>query len=238
MGDVYYGRASLPELCGEDLSRKPAADQIFGISAYKDLRDVEGPVDLAVLAIPEESVEETIASCCQKKVKGITIITAGFGETSEHGQKKQEALADLARENDIRLLGPNVSGTFNLYAGFNASATPAENLLQTPISAVCQGGYAFYDILSSGWARGLGVGKFIHTGNECDLTVTDFLEYFGRDPEVKSIIMYIEAIRDGRALHKGCPRGIDKQTDRSIQGRKDLGQRPCSAQPHWRTFGK
>jgi acetyltransferase len=91
-----------------------------------------------------------------------------------------------------------VSGTFNLHAGFNASATPAENLLQTPIAAVCQGGYAFYDILSSGWAKGLGVGKFIHTGNECDLTVTDFLEYFGQDPEVKSIIMYIEAIRDGK----------------------------------------
>ncbi len=174
------------------------ADQVFGLRAYKDLRDVEGPVDLAVLAIPEESVEETIESCCQKGVKGITIITAGFGETSELGRKKQEALAGLARSNGIRLLGPNVSGTFNLYAGFNASATPAENLLQTPIAAACQGGYAFYDILSSGWAKGLGVGKFIHTGNECDLTVTDFLEYFGQDPEIKSIVMYMEAIRDGR----------------------------------------
>jgi acyl-CoA synthetase (NDP forming) len=173
------------------------ADQVFGINAYKDLRDVEGTVDLAVLAIPEESVEVAIESCCQKGVKGITIITAGFGETSEHGQKRQEALADLARSNGIRLLGPNVSGTFNLDAGFNASATPAENLLNTPIAAACQGGYAFYDILSSGWAKGLGVGKFIHTGNECDLTVTDFLGYFGQDPEVKSIVMYIETIRDG-----------------------------------------
>jgi len=47
------------------------AEQVFGIRAYKDLRDVEGPVDLAVLAIPEESVEETIESCCQKGVKGL-----------------------------------------------------------------------------------------------------------------------------------------------------------------------
>ena len=177
-------------------------DHVFGISAYKDLRDVEKPVDLAVLAIPEESVEETIKLCCEKEIRGITIITAGFGETSEQGQKKQTALANLARKNGIRILGPNVSGTFNLHAGFNASAIPADNLLQTSIAAVCQGGYAFYDILSSGKARGLGVGKFIHTGNECDLTVTDFLEYFGRDPEVKSIIMYIEAIRDGRRFIK------------------------------------
>ena len=44
----------------------------------------------------------------------------------------------------------------------------------------------------------MGVGKFVHTGNECDLTVTDFVERFGNDPEVKAIVMYIEAIRDGR----------------------------------------
>ena len=174
------------------------ADQVFGIPAYTDVRDIKGPVDLAVIAIPEEFVEEAITACGQKKVKGITIITAGFGETSEQGRERQEALARLALSYGTRLLGPNVSGTFNLQAGFNASATPGDNLVPTPIAAACQGGYAFYDMLSSGWARGLGVGKFIHTGNECDLTVTDFLEHFGQDPEVKAIIMYIEAVRDGR----------------------------------------
>jgi acyl-CoA synthetase (NDP forming) len=174
------------------------ADQVFGVPACKDIREIKGPVELAVLAIPEEFVEETITACGQKKVKGVTIITAGFGETSEVGRERQEALTRLARSHGMRLLGPNVSGTFDLYAGFNASPRPTENLLQTPIAAACQGGFAFYDILSSGWARGLGVGKFVHTGNECDLTVTDFLEHFGHDPEVKAVVMYIEAIRDGR----------------------------------------
>ncbi|MFC1858592.1 hypothetical protein ACFL9U_11305 [Thermodesulfobacteriota bacterium] len=44
----------------------------------------------------------------------------------------------------------------------------------------------------------MGVGKFIHTGNECDLQITDFLDYFGRDPEVGGIIMYLETIRAGK----------------------------------------
>lgn len=174
------------------------AGTVFGIPAFKNIGEIKGPVDLAVLAIPDEFVEKEIKACSRKRVKGITIITAGFGETSERGRKREEVLTGLARSNGIRLLGPNVSGTFNLQANFNASATPADNLLSTPIAAACQGGYAFYDILSSGWAKGLGVGKFIHTGNECDLTVTDFLEHFGRDREVKSIIMYIETVRDGR----------------------------------------
>lgn len=174
------------------------ADQVFGVPAYKAIGEIKGPVELAVLAIPEEFVEEAIMACGQKRVKGITMITAGFGETSESGRERQERLAGLARSYGIRLLGPNVSGSFNLYAGFNASPRPADILLPTPIAAACQGGFAFYDILSSGWAWGLGVGKFVHTGNECDLTVTDFLEHFGHDPEVKAIVMYIEAIRDGR----------------------------------------
>ena len=176
------------------------ADQVFGVPACKDIKEIKGPVELAVLAIPEEFLEEVITACGQKKVKGVTIITAGFGETSEVGRERQEALTGLARSYGMRLLGPNVSGTFDLYAGFNASPRPTDNLLPTPIAAACQGGFAFYDILSSGWARGLGVGKFVHTGNECDLTVTDFLEHFGHDPEVKAIVMYIEAIRDGRSF--------------------------------------
>jgi acyl-CoA synthetase (NDP forming) len=172
--------------------------QVFGIPAFKDIAQINSPIDLAVCAIPEKFVKETIEACGQKGVKGITVITAGFAETSDQGRQQQAFLAGLARSLGIRLIGPNVSGTFNLRAGFNASSILADDLLSTPIAAVCQGGYAFYDILSSGWARGLGVGKFIHTGNESDLTVTDFLQAFGEDPEVQAIVMYIEALRDGK----------------------------------------
>jgi acyl-CoA synthetase (NDP forming) len=143
-------------------------------------------------------VEKAVEACGQKQIKGLTIITAGFGETSQSGKDREKALVRLARSFGMRLLGPNVSGTFNLHAGFIASSSPAEHLVSTPLAAVCQGGYAFNDLLASGFSRGMGVGKFIHTGNECDLTATDFLEHFGQDPDVRAIVMYIEAIRDGR----------------------------------------
>jgi len=174
------------------------ADRIYGIPTFRDVGEVDEPIDLAIFTIPEHSVERAVASCGQKKVKGLTIITAGFGETSESGKDREKALARLARSFGIRLLGPNVSGTFNLHAEFIASSSPTEHLVSTPLAAVCQGGYAFNDLLASGFSRGMGVGKFIHTGNECDLTATDFLEHFGQDPDVRAIIMYIEAIRDGR----------------------------------------
>ena len=172
--------------------------EVFGLPTLKDLSEIEEPIDLAILVVPEAAIEEAVSSCGQHGVKGVTIITAGFGETSEHGKKREESLARLAHEYGMRILGPNVSGTFNFHSGFNASPCIPELSTLTPLAAVCQGGYAFYDLLASGSYRGMGVGQFIHTGNECDLTVTDFLDHFGRDTGVKGILMYVEGIRDGR----------------------------------------
>jgi acyl-CoA synthetase (NDP forming) len=180
------------------------AKQIYGIPAFRDVKEIMEPIDLAVLTIPEESIEKRIEACGEKQIRGVTIITAGFGEASGRGKAREKALAELARSYGMRVLGPNVSGTFNLHAGFNASASPPEHLLCNSLAAVCQGGYAFYDLLASGFSRGMGVGKFIHTGNESDLTTTDFLEYFGDDPDVEAIVMYIEAIRDGKRFFKAA----------------------------------
>ena len=171
---------------------------VYGRTAFKEVGDLPEAPELAIFTIPEESVEKTIRACGEKGVKGITIITAGFKEVSEAGKDREEKLVQLARSYGIRLLGPNVSGTFNLHADFNGSAAQASLLTQTRLAAVCQGGYAIYDLLFSGFARHLGVGIFVHTGNEADLTSTDFLERLGFDREVQAVIMYLETIREGR----------------------------------------
>jgi acyl-CoA synthetase (NDP forming) len=174
------------------------AEQVFGLPAFRHINEINESISLAILTIPADSVEKTIEECGRRQVKGATIITAGYGESSKKGKEQEKALVRIARSYGMRILGPNVSGTFNLHANFNGSASPAEHLLCNRIGAVCQGGYAFYDLLASGFSRGMGVGKFIHTGNECDVTATDFLEYFENDPEVEVILMYLETVRDAR----------------------------------------
>ena len=174
------------------------ADSVFGLTAYPQMNSVPDFVDLAILIIPEDSVEETIHACGKKGVKGITIITAGFGEATEIGRRREEAMARIARSYGMRILGPNVSGTFNLHAQFNSTRSHSKRLVATPLAGISQGGYAFSDLLAVGDAKGMGVGKFVHTGNECDLQATDFLEHFGKDPQVMGILMYLETIRDGR----------------------------------------
>lgn len=171
---------------------------IYDIPAYKDVREINGPVDLAIFIIPEQAVEETITACSQKQVKGIIIVTSGFGEVSETGIVREKSLVKLAHSYGIRLLGPNVSGVYNIHADFVAARTRTKRIRPTTLAAISQGGFAFHDLLASGSHRNTGVGKFVHTGNECDLTATDFLEHFGQEPDVKVIVLYIETIRDGR----------------------------------------
>ncbi|MBU2643646.1 CoA-binding protein [bacterium] len=173
--------------------------RVYDIPAYRDIRDIPGPVDLAVFTIPEASVEKVLAACGEKKVKGISLVTAGFGEIFDdrEGINKEKKLVALAKSFGIAILGPNISGTFNLHAGFNASAGIADHICPTRLGAICQGGFAFYDLLESGRYQGQGVGKFVHTGNECDLTVTDFLAHFYHDPDIDGILMYLETVRDG-----------------------------------------
>lgn len=172
--------------------------QVFGLPAFREVKEIPESPDLAILTIPEQSVEQTIRECGEKGVKGITIISAGFGEAVESGRHREVELVRLARSYGMRLLGPNVSGTFNLYAEFNGSAAPEQHLVKNQLAAICQGGYAFYDLLAHGFSRGLGAGLFVHTGNEADLTTTDFLEHLGSDPNVKAVVMYIEALKEGR----------------------------------------
>ena len=204
---------------------------VHGLRAYPDIGSIPDPVELAVLTIPEESVEQAVQDCGAKGVKGITIITAGFGEAVEGGRAREEAMAKQARAHGMRVIGPNVSGTFNLHARFNPSPSSAEHLLATPLAAVSQGGFAFYDLLASGYARRMGVGKFIHTGNECDLQVTDFLEHFGKDPQVQGIVMYLETLRDARRFLEVARRvARDKPVIIHKAGRTSGGTR--AAQSH------
>ena len=66
----------------------------------------------------------------------ITIVTAGFGEAIEGGRAREAAIAKQARAHGVRVIGPNVSGTFNLHAGFNAS--PVQHLFASPLAGISQ----------------------------------------------------------------------------------------------------
>lgn len=177
----------------------PNAREVLGVKAYPKLDQVPGEVELAIIAIPADKLWDALEDCARKGVRGIVIISSGFGEAlGEEGKRLEEKMARFCRRNGIRLIGPNVSGIYNLHRDFCASGENPRDMRSSNMSFICQGGFAIHNVVNRGRSKGIGLGKFVHTGNEADLQCTDFLEFLGEDPETHVILMYIEGIKDPR----------------------------------------
>ncbi len=173
------------------------AKWVLGHRAYKSILDVEDDqIDLVLVAVPAPAVPDVIRDCGKKRVKNAVVISANFKETGEQGEALQQELVDLAAEHNIRIIGPNCMGICspgnNLFALGAPTAPPAGK-----IAFVSQSGNLGIQLL--GWAdhAGMGISRFISSGNEAVTKSHEILEFYGADPQTSVIIMYIEGITDG-----------------------------------------
>lgn len=174
----------------------PNVEMILNSPCYPTVKAIEGPVDLAIIAIPADYVFDSIRDCAAKGVKASIIITAGFSEAVTEGSEQEQKIVSYAHAHGMRIVGPNVSGIINLHADLLAQPANRAQLCMTPVAFIAQGGYAVGDLAAHEVSSKRGYGKFLHTGNEADIEVTDFLEYLEHDPDTRVICMYIEGIRD------------------------------------------
>lgn len=185
----------------------PHSAEVLGVKTYPNLAQVPGEVELAIIVIPAERIWEALKACEGKGVRGVVIISSGFGEAlAEEGKRVEEEMALFCRRRGIRMVGPNVSGIYNLHRGFCAAGENPRNMRSSRMSFICQGGFAVHNIVSGGRSKGMGIGKFVHTGNEADLQCTDFLEFLGQDPETDVILMYVEGLKEPRRFLQAAVR--------------------------------
>jgi acetyltransferase len=172
-------------------------DKILGLTAYHSVLEVEGKIDLVLIAIPAEFVPQTLVECGKKKVPFVVVVSAGFKEMGGEGKKLEEKIKEVARRYKISLLGPNCLGIINSQADLNATFA-AEKPLAGKISFLSQSGATGTAMLD--WSRNAGVGfsKFVSLGNEAGLTELDFMEYFAKDGDTDALLIYLEKVTDGR----------------------------------------
>ncbi len=171
----------------------PNTGEILGVKAYPSIKDVDGPVDLAVISTHRSRVPAHIRECAEKGVKCISIVTQGFVDAGdEEGSRLFKEIADIARSSGCRILGPNSFGSANVYHNF-CSAFARIHMQRNPVGLICQTGGLFN---SSSEFRF--IGKGLDIGNTCNVDFADCLEYFEHDPEVKVIVLHIEGMADAR----------------------------------------
>ncbi|MEM1515512.1 MAG: CoA-binding protein [Thermoproteota archaeon] len=178
----------------------PKYTEVLGYKAYKDVREIEGEVDLAIIAIPRHLVPGVVKACAEKGVKGIIVVSQGFAEVGGDGKKLQDEIVEIVKSagGKIRLVGPNTLGTHNFIDSFTSSFIPFKKREYDPIGVVCQTGLFF-----AGFPRFKYV-KAIDVGGVADVDHVDVIRYYTEDPDIKQIFAHIEGLRAepgrGRAL--------------------------------------
>ena len=179
----------------------PGIQEVQGLISYASVRDIPGQVELAIIAVPAQVVPRVFRDCAEKKVKAAVIITAGFGEVDEDGAGLQAELLSIARQGGIHFTGPNCNGHVDLHSRVGSVAF-AETVPAGPLALLSQSGTLGVTIMQTAANRGIGLSKFVGTGNEADLHLEDYLEYLAQDEETKIITAYIEGLREGRRFYE------------------------------------
>lgn len=180
---------------GEIYLITPSTSEILGRTTYHNLRDVPGPVDLAVISTSFHHVEQSVTDCIEHGVKGIVIITAGFSETGEEGRELERQLVARCHEHGIRVIGSNCMGIYVRRSQLNALGMVFP-LPEGPIGLVSQSGNLGMYFYAQAHLDGLGFTTFLSMGNAADVTFPEYMQYLADDPHTTVIAGYVEAIQE------------------------------------------
>jgi acyl-CoA synthetase (NDP forming) len=182
----------------------PTRDTVFGRPAFRSLRDVPGPVDVALVVVPSDAVPEVIEDCGAAGVAAAVVITAGFGEAGEEGRRRRELLRDAAARTGVLLIGPNVTGYASVPAAVWAATFSAlrPREAKPALDAVLlsqSGGTAFGAVHERAQDHGFSFRAVLSTGNEEAVTSEQLAERF-LALGTRVVAMVCEDFHDGPAL--------------------------------------
>lgn len=178
---------------------------ICGRPTFTSVSEIDGKIDLAVVTIPADQVLDLIPELESKRTKGMLLITAGFRETGQNGRQLEEDLVKAARKAGILILGPNTMGICNPHNQFYCYSTHGHSLPGST-ALVSQSGNMGAQLLYFADEQGIGIRAFSGSGNEAMVTIEDYMEAFEVDDLTRTVVMYIESVKDGRRFFESARR--------------------------------
>ena len=197
----YAAFHNLLQFPGEVYPVNNKRSEIQGVKCYPSVGDIPGPVDMVVITVPAQLVPGIMDECGKKGVKMAVVITAGFKEMNEEGKALEERMVAIARSYGVRIVGPNCLGL--ILPPYKLDTTyVATSPLPGDIAFISQSGAIANAVVGISLSEGseMGYSEVVSVGNQCDLDFLDYMSYAARDPHTKSIILYIEEIKNGVAF--------------------------------------
>ena len=178
----------------------PRAEEIGGLKCYPSISDLPEPADVAILMVDARLSPEVLEECGKKGVKTAIIGSAGFSESGPEGRERQERLAEIAQAYNIRVVGPNCHGTFNVLKNIpcgydHAFALP---LKPGPVAIASHSGALLGVLGHRAVQADQGLSYLVSNGNEMDLDLCDFTEFFLEDEATKVVAVLMEGLKNGQ----------------------------------------
>jgi acyl-CoA synthetase (NDP forming) len=214
-GDIYLVNAK-----GQDIA---------GRKVYPSVADIPGQVDLGVVTLPAAQVLEIIPKFQAKGIRYMLLISSGFSEMGEEGRELEGELVKEAAAAGIVILGPNTMGIINPHRKFYCTGTPVWPRAGS-IGLVAQSGNLGTQLLAFAEREGIGIRAFSGSGNEAMITIEDYLYGFEIDDLTKTVVLYIESIKDGRRFFTAARRVARKKPVIVLKGgRTEAGNRAAAS---------
>lgn len=202
VGTLVYENLLEGDFQGKLYPINPKHSELKGNPCYPDIRSITDSVDLAVIATPAPTVPEIIHACGEHGVRAAIVLSAGFSEGDGKGAVLERKMLEAARQYNIRILGPNCLGLIRPRVGMNA--TFGKNAAkQGKMALVSQSGALCTAILDWAETRDIGFSAIASLGDAADIDFGDLLDFLAQDNETKSILLYIEGIRNSRSFMSG-----------------------------------
>ncbi len=209
----------------------PNASVVSSVRAYPSVLDIPDPVDLALIVVPALHVLEVVEQCAAKDVRGLVVITAGFGETGEEGAALEDEVLEAVRSAGMRMVGPNCMGVLNtdpdvsMNAQFGPIFPPPGNVAMSS-----QSGALGIAILDYARELNIGISTFVSVGNKADISGNDLLLYWEDDPATDVITLYLESFGNPRSFARIARRIGHKKPIVAVKaGRSAAGARAASS---------
>jgi acyl-CoA synthetase (NDP forming) len=173
----------------------PRYEAVAGLPCFPNLGALPGPVDAAFIALPAEQGPSMLEEVARSGIKAAFVNASGYADGGPAGRALQRRLQDVAHAHGIALAGPNNMGLINvndrvaIWTQLHMTA-----LRPGPIAVIAQSGSVALVLAQD--ERRLGLAYLVTAGNEAVLGVAQYLDHIVRDPRVKTILVFVESIRD------------------------------------------
>lgn len=179
------------DFTGKIYGINPKWGTAYGINFYEKINTLPEVPDIAVYAIPETLIYESLEEAGKFGIKKVIIITAGFKEIGNI--EWENKIKSIAKKYNIRLLWPNCLGYWDTNKKLNLSFW-GNFFDRWNIGIISQSwamAVAITDILSG---KNLWFSSFFSLWNKSDIDETDILQELYDDNNTKVVAVYLESI--------------------------------------------